>query len=303
MGRKIILMTTLFAGLASIHPKRLEEHNTCLQINTKNPLIDHIVILYEGTAEQATQNHPTIKNNDKVILNYIKDRRPTHRDFYNLAKNNWKGHIVVIVNGDIYFDETSHLERAREVPANTLWTLSRYDLRENGWSLENYPYSFDVWIFLSALPNFDNNIAVGVWGSDIYLSQKAILSGIKVSNPSRSIRSYHLDSSLNRDNRNHYISESYHTRLDYVEVAGISHPWASHIEDEDYLKQKKMQKFLQGRNLILGIWDDFLGRNILVSRFSIFCFKTVFYIKSRFLLLKRKFLNLMRRVKSKIRNR
>ena len=99
----------------------------------------------------------------------------------------------MVTNGDIYFDEeVSNVERMHGLKAGELWCITRYEPR-NGMRLEA-GIGYDVFSFLVPLPDFDADIAVGTWGCDLYLAQKAVEAGIRVLNPSLTIVSGHKDS-------------------------------------------------------------------------------------------------------------
>ena len=122
-------------------------------------------------------------------------RRVTYRDLFDYANRELPGRRVILANTDIFFDHT--LARLDDYPlAGRLLCLSRWDLQSDGsWRLFDREDSQDAWIFQSPLPDFACDFHLGIPGCDNRLAWEAEQAGLVVSNPSRSIRAYHLHSS------------------------------------------------------------------------------------------------------------
>ncbi|WPT11410.1 hypothetical protein PSENEW3n2_00000848 [Picochlorum sp. SENEW3] len=103
--------------------------------------------------------------------------------------------INIIANADIFFDDT--IKMAKSLPQKHVYALSRHD-NSNG-KLFKRPDSQDTWIFhghiqnsmlLSALYNI--NLTLGKPGIDNRLAYELLQAGYQVSNPSKSITSWHV---------------------------------------------------------------------------------------------------------------
>ncbi len=198
----IVLITTLHTGCHSI---RAEEYKTCLLENLKNPHIDEIRVLLESQIEDDYGFLEGLRH-EKLKIQII-SKRPFYSDLFACANQYGDGHIAIICNGDIYFDQHSNIQDAIHVASGHFWTLSRYnEAPDGGWVLYQNAYkgSHDCWIFRTPIRSFQSNYHLGIIGCDPIIAQRAIEAGLKVSNPCLSIYPRHLH---RQDIRNHFLDQ------------------------------------------------------------------------------------------------
>jgi hypothetical protein len=125
--------------------------------------------------------------------------RPTFNDYFKLACKHTltgdfdKDDIFVIANSDIYFDETLLL--ANHIKHGEVYALTRYDIKRGQARFFDRPDSQDVWIFRFVPPMDGADFHLGVGGCDNRIAYLLNKAGYKVTNPSLSIKTYHLHES------------------------------------------------------------------------------------------------------------
>ena len=126
----------------------------------------------------------------------------------------YTGKKIIVCNGDIYFDTSLRLVNERSL-CNTFICLTRwnvvneklYTLVENYNSTKfkeiayserlasrYYSHGHDSWIFTAPIRNFMSEILIGTIGCE-KIGYYAYLSGMRVSNPAITLKSYHLHTS------------------------------------------------------------------------------------------------------------
>jgi hypothetical protein len=236
---RIILITTLFHHESSIRNK---EFKKCILVNTRNPLIDKLIIFFEekNKSDFSISHWFSELQNEKIEFKHI-ETTPTFKMFFDYANQYFKGDYIIIANTDIFFEDQSGIEQIKFIKPNHLWLLTRYSFNpdQGKWILEDAGLGFedrmlgshDVWCFLSPIKDFDNNIIIGKQGCDSYLAQKAIEASITLSNPSYSIRVKH-----NHSNKCSYGQQKdYQLKKDYMHLGSqYCFPPVSYI-GQDYL--------------------------------------------------------------------
>ena len=172
---------------------RKKELLYCLEKNTKNDLIDNIIIVN-------------------------RDERSTYGDFFRAMKP-YKEDVNIIANSDIYFDKT--VELANKIKKNECYALTRWELHEGTIMSFNDrhgrpsppQWSQDAWIFRGTInpQSFDSVIAVasnrqsvsipfqlGIPGCDNKIAALLREKGLDVTNPSLSIRAIHFHKNSSR---------------------------------------------------------------------------------------------------------
>jgi len=172
--------------------ERMREFLECIARNAANRAIAEIHVFLEGdiAREAVTTEFPQLAS-PKVRPIPI-GRRQTYQDLFAYANRELAGRRVIVANADIFFDHT--LSRLDEYDiAGSLLCLSRCDIHGDGsWALFDYESSQDVWIYEAPIRQFACSFHLGVLGCDNRLAWEAGEAGLVVSNPSRSIRAYHL---------------------------------------------------------------------------------------------------------------
>ena len=181
-------MINLFTSYYS-HPtsKRGTEILDCVVNNLQNPLIDNVYLLIEKTFDGFD------KGNNKLHLLNLKER-PTFNKFFEIAnKYARKETVSIIANSDIYFDQSIIYTKLLE--ADECFALTRYDVIDGEPKFLDKADSQDSWIFRGAIKKVDyGDFYQGYWGCDNRIALELENVGYEVTNPSLTIRSYHLDS-------------------------------------------------------------------------------------------------------------
>lgn len=148
--------------------QRRKEIDFCLKQNINNPLIDTIVL--------ESEINPTF-------------------DFFiekiNLLSN--EDDINIICNSDIFLDDTIQL--VKNIKKKEFYALSRYDWNNNSSSFFDMANSQDTWIFRGKVDNVSANFQLGKLGCDNRIAHEFKMAGYTVTNPSKSIKTYHVHNS------------------------------------------------------------------------------------------------------------
>lgn len=126
--------------------------------------------------------------------------RPTFAQIMALCK---RDRVNVIANGDIYFDADSALQEPKEGEA---FALSRWDLQRDGTLIHhNSIFSQDAWLFRGIPPPIDAPYPMGRPGCDNAFAAAMMKAGLRVVNPSLTIKAKHVHFSEYRtyDKRDH----------------------------------------------------------------------------------------------------
>jgi hypothetical protein len=188
-------MIVLVGFYLDASPERLLEFLTCIERNAANRKIEEVHVFLEdpvGPAEVLSR-HPQLASSKVRLIPH--GRRLTFRELFAYANRELPGKRVIIANADIYFDHTLARLDGYSLTGRLL-CLSRWDLQQDGlWRLFDFESSQDAWIFDTPIPEFDCDFHLGLLGCDNRLAWEAEHAGLAISNPSRSIRSYHLHAS------------------------------------------------------------------------------------------------------------
>jgi hypothetical protein len=209
----MILITTLYTPCDS---HRIAEYVASLKNNLTNSCFDQVKVLLQ-TKDKDDYGFLREVNHEKLEIIQT-DRRPFFSDLFAIANQCEDGKVIVICNGDIYFDENSNLERANEINQHQFWNLSRYEEQDEGkWALFDQAYegSYDCWIFRTPLCPFPAGYHLGVLGCDTFLAQRTVEAGFLVSNPCLSIQPRHLhridirNNTLSKDGKSYWQDAEY----------------------------------------------------------------------------------------------
>lgn len=155
-----------------------------------------------GPPERQEELKECWKRNEGVFDEYTHpEGRPTFAELFRLCK---PGMLNVIANSDIFFERIAHAPKEGEV-----WALSRYDVDPTGAAmLWNHRDSQDCWIVNGGPHDIEAHTAIarkdgdahdieipftpGVAGCDNKLMHVLRMAGYKVTNPAKTIRTYHL---------------------------------------------------------------------------------------------------------------
>jgi hypothetical protein len=170
---------------------RKKEIDLCLHKNTQNPLVNLIVI----------------ESQDKLTYSYFFQRINT------ITNDN---DINIICNSDIFLDETISLaeEHLQKKHPKEMYALSRWDWNNGKPAHFHRQDSQDTWIVRGKVQQVYGDFTLGKSGCDNRIAHEFKKAGYIVSNPSRSIKTYHVHASGIRNysrNRNDAVPGPYFT--------------------------------------------------------------------------------------------
>lgn len=172
--------------------RRRNEVLECLRRNLENDWLDEIHLFVEDSLEidKLVAAYPSLAA-AKIRL-IAQGRRVMYRELFAHANASLPGQCVIIANADIFFDHTLATLNGYDL-SDKLLCLSRWDVQPDGSArFFDYPASQDAWIFQATIRNFPCDFHLGVLGCDNRLAWEAEHAGLILSNPSRSLRVYHL---------------------------------------------------------------------------------------------------------------
>jgi hypothetical protein len=217
LNKKVILITQYYLINTSdlnYNVERQREINYCLQKNVDNKYIDEIHLFLEDEYDLSF-----IKNLDKSkVIKIVTGKRINFKDVFNYSNDNLKNNICILINSDIYLDESIDILKNVNFDIDKLFiALNRYENNVdnlppllNGLEINESEYkscqaflkpyqesiwSQDTWIWKSPINsvNDDYDFNLGVVGCDNYLSFLIKNNDYKIVNCSKMICSNHYD--------------------------------------------------------------------------------------------------------------
>lgn len=168
--------------------QRNHELQTCLYNNIGCGAISRIYLI--GNIEPWTFNYNKVTAVTELS-------RPAFKGFFNIInKFTQPNDINIIANSDIYFENVDYNDFAG-LTHNDCFALSRWDVQPDGSTVHyNNSGSQDTWIFRGAIKMVEGaNFTQGVAGCDNKIAYLLKQAGYNVTNPSLSIKTYHLHNS------------------------------------------------------------------------------------------------------------
>lgn len=178
---KTTLVTTYYQSKNKL---RKFEMVQCLIENCHNKLIDEIIVLVDEHIKVIP-----IRSSKVRFINVL--GRPTYQTLFSIA-NQFGGQYKIIANGDIFFKEQDIKNIHSNLKKHESYALSRWDISSGGARHWNHWDSQDAWIFNGEIRKGNYEYEMGVAGCDNKIAYAIECAGYKVSNPSKTIRSYHL---------------------------------------------------------------------------------------------------------------
>lgn len=167
--------------------QRYKELLHCLNKLLLNTKIDKIYLLCEGCSSPIT---------DPKIVPILLNVRPTYSLFFNMMnKVSSPGDVVIMANTDIYVDE-ANISKTEQIKLNECYALSRWDISPKG-DIVHYDRvdTQDIWIFRAPLKTIPAPFCLGKPGCDNRIAKLIKDVSYIITNPSKSIRFYHLHNS------------------------------------------------------------------------------------------------------------
>lgn len=179
-------------------PDRRAELDLCLALNAM--AFDHPYILSEG--------NPTSVGEWRLT-----SQRQKYRDLIDwAAAESGPDDLNVIANCDILIPQSS-VEAMQQIQHGDAYCLSRYEIGPGGeHRLNDSDWSQDVWAFRGPPRVNGGDYFFGVPGCDNRFAREIQESGYAVSNPSKSIKTFHIHNSQQRtptNTRAHRVDPPY----------------------------------------------------------------------------------------------
>lgn len=192
ISKKELNMVNLFVSLYKENDRQREhEIRTCLERNLTNRLIDRIYVLEEG-------DHGFKVASGKAALVRM-NVQPTFSMIFSIVNNeSSQEDINIIANSDIYFDEESISYIKAYLSSEKCFALTRWNIIQGQPVFMNARDSQDTWCFKGHIRPIEANFKMGFAGCDNSLALKIQEAGYTVTNPSWTIKTYHLHESIHR---------------------------------------------------------------------------------------------------------
>lgn len=240
-NQQFILFTSLYE---ESNPIRQEEFLECLERNITNPYIKKINVFFERKGHNCSFEQKIINiltQSNKLTIEYISSR-PTFEFYFNIANTIYPNEKIIIANGDIFFDSTLSMI-PESLLKNCLIALTRYNIDENNHYIlhdNKIPYSpsQDTWIFKSPIIDFFSDIQLGKLGCDPAIAYWAYKAGLKICNPSLTIKTYHLHSS---NLRTYSIEDSYDRIHSYLALKQCSIDYCVKSKRKNLIKIERIK--------------------------------------------------------------
>lgn len=160
------------------NPARKAEIDFCLKKNQENKAINLVLLVTPG--------------------------KPHYSDFFKkINELSGPDDVNIFSNSDIFLDESIALVE-QHIKHKQFFALSRYDWISPTRSVFfDRPDSQDTWIVRGKIENVWGDFPLGIRGSDNRLTHEFAKAGYTVTNPSKSLKSYHVHNSQVRT----YMSE------------------------------------------------------------------------------------------------
>lgn len=191
---------------------RQEEIDLCLKNNIENKLIDRLIILIDDETKFETVD-------PRVTVTYLK-QRPTYRLWVELTKELQLTGVTLLINSDIYFDDTLAVVTKIIDKNNKFLALSRWELLNKEITLHKKPHwSQDVWGYHSSTEFTKEMLAsldfpMGVPRCDNKVAYIFATRGFSIYNPCQFLHSVHVHETELR---------TYHKKLDERILGGVAY--------------------------------------------------------------------------------
>jgi hypothetical protein len=185
--RGLALLTVFYEDADA---RRRDEFLACLGRNVANSVLAEIHVFVEAPDPDPLLAYPLVDDAKVHLVRH--GRRTTYGELFAYANDRLPGRRVVVANADIYFDRSLARFEGYDL-ADTLICLSRWEVEADGSTyLFEHAASQDAWIFETPIPAFPCDFHLGLPGCDNRLAWEASNAGLRLCNPARSVRAYHL---------------------------------------------------------------------------------------------------------------
>lgn len=251
-------------------PETITYRTFCLLENLENKYINHIHIFDEHSESLSSLLEQTEDLGKKISISTI-DKRLDYATWISFADNHYPEDIKVLINSDIFFDESIAFLKTRNYNKHTLYAITRKDLtldkkivascdRYGDTSVPTNPmYSHDCWIYRDKLKisNIDDlNFDLGKGNCDRLFKQTLDKNKILFINLHKQINAVHVDYRKTR------TREEYPLTTNIIELKDVSaRNYFDKLELKSYSnKLQNIGLLLTGQELHNGEFDTFLIR-------------------------------------------
>jgi hypothetical protein len=184
-----VLLTTYYN---ETYEARRREQELCLQLNMAS--FDRIVVLAEKVDRPHWFNGAWRSESE----------RPAYRNLLTVARRSIEpSDLVVIANCDIIFTKLAVNQIDDTLQPMMAYCLTRWEMEgRNTMKVWDVGYSQDAWCMRGPPAQIGGDYWFGVPGCDNRFSYELSAAGYKLSNPSKSIATYHLHTSHRRTETN-----------------------------------------------------------------------------------------------------
>lgn len=164
------------------HPERRMELDLSLAMNAT--AFDRVRVLSEGVPRKPSGN---------VEWRMSPDRQTYAMVLEWIAEDALSDEISVISNCDIIIPPASVELIRRYLVAGEMWCLARYEIGHAGESaLHDVDFSQDVWIIRGKPRAIVGQYPFGIPGCENHFAREMNEAGYQLSNPSRSVKTFHM---------------------------------------------------------------------------------------------------------------
>jgi len=195
------------------------EYITCLLRNIQHPMIDKVIVYYEGKADDTNSYILNIIKRLPVEIEYISER-PSFGFLFESLNQLYLDKKIILANADIYFDDSLNSLKDYDLSGKFI-ALTRYNEDKKGninmWGTIEKPviHSQDVWIYKAPIAIEADSIKIGTLTCDGQLAYAANKAGYKVINPYFSLKSIHLHRIMTKErlSRPYYYDRPTHIMM------------------------------------------------------------------------------------------
>ncbi len=195
-GRRTLLYVNYYVDNV---PERQKEIETCLASNINNPNIDRVLVLVANSAMPRLLT--LIGRSHPKVVPVVIDHRPTFNDYFRVVNNYCCDRdINIVTNSDIYLDQEAVNHLLKADLRNKVFALSRWDVQEDGCVTDfARNTSQDTWVWQGKLQGVNADFLLGKLACDNRVAHAFAEAGYALSNPCKTIKTYHLHMSRVRN--------------------------------------------------------------------------------------------------------
>lgn len=187
----------LFTQWFNSNPEVMAYNSYCLHKNVSNPYIDHVYLFDSGRSFSNIYSK-------KLSVIPIKDRL-SYSDWFEYNNEKNTDSMKILINSDIYFDESISILNKLDMNDDTLYVGTRVDVTQKGDIIPSTvtyrdggktvdpDRSQDVWIYKNINATFNSHFVLGEKHCDGQLRISAQNAGVKVVSLFPHLRCIHLD--------------------------------------------------------------------------------------------------------------